>query len=146
MLSIKSRIPKTNRPGSLQPVIPLVPPKTLSAEEEKGKYVAFELKTRVGAPNGSSKYKKYVRKFEEGTPQEWIDLLRDFQEIWTQNSMNGGQDRASTVRALVSGESEVAFDTALEEARTGEDGVAQPITSDHVDAALKAVTATDFPH
>jgi hypothetical protein len=44
--------------------------------------------------------KKYVKKFEEGNPQEWIDMLRDLEEIWTQNSMTDGTDRASTVRAV----------------------------------------------
>ena len=147
MLSIKSRIPKTSKkPGSLQPVLPLVPVKLPSSEDEKSKYVTFELKTRVGAPNDSTKYKKYVRKFEEGTPQEWIDLLRDLEEIWTQNSMNGGQDRAATVRALVAGESEVAFDSALQDARTDAAGVEQPVTADFVKTALQAVTATVFPH
>ncbi len=57
--------------------------------------------TRVGQPATSTKYKKHVRKFEEGTPQQWIDVLRDMEEIWTQNSVNGGTDRASTVRAVV---------------------------------------------
>ena len=146
MLSIKSRIPKAKRAGSLQPVIPLVPIKLPTASEDKGKFVAFELKTRVGAANDSTKYKKYVRIFEEGTPQEWIDLLRDLNEIWTQNSMNGGQDRASTVRALIKGESEVAFDAAFQEARTNAAGEVAAATAEHVQTALQAVTATVFPH
>ena len=92
MLSIKSRIPKNKKAGSLQPVLPLVPVQLPTAAEEKGRFVTFELKARVGAPNDSTKYKKHVRTFEEGTPQEWIDLLRNLEEIWTQNSMNRGQD------------------------------------------------------
>jgi hypothetical protein len=44
--------------------------------------------------------KKYVKKFEEGNPQEWIDMLKDLKEIWTQNSMTGGTYRASRVRAV----------------------------------------------
>jgi hypothetical protein len=27
-------------------------------------------------------YKKYVQKFGEGSPQEWIDMLNDLEEIW----------------------------------------------------------------
>jgi hypothetical protein len=81
------------------------------------------LKTRVGQPADATRYKKYVRIFEEGSPQEWIDLLKDLDEIWTQNSMSGGTDRAATVRSLVKGESAVAFEAALQEARmTPEDG------------------------
>ena len=82
MLSIKHRIPKVaKKPGSLQPILPLVPVKLSTTEEDKSKFVTFELKARVGAPANSTKYKKYVRKFEEGTPQEWIDLLCDVQEV-----------------------------------------------------------------
>jgi hypothetical protein len=56
-------------------------------------FLSFELMARVGQPAISTKYKKQVRKFEEGTPQQqWIDLLRNLQEIWTQNSVNGGTD------------------------------------------------------
>jgi hypothetical protein len=88
------------------------------AEDEKGMFLSFELMARVGQLATSTKYKKQVRKFEEGTPQQWIDLLCDLQEIWTQNSVNGGIDRASTVRAVVEGESITLFETSLQEART----------------------------
>ena len=73
-------------------MLPLVPAKLASKKDGKGKLVAFELKVRVGAPYGLTTYKKYLRIFEEGTPQEWIDLLCDVDEIWMQNSMNSGQD------------------------------------------------------
>ena len=134
------------KPGSLQPVLPLVPIKLPSVEEEKGKFISFELKTRVGQPEHGTKYKKFVRKFEEGSPQEWIDLLKDLDEIWTQNSMNGGQDRAATVRALLSGESETTFNAAFQEARTDAEGVEVPATVEHVKTALEAVTTSIFPH
>ena len=146
MLSIASRIPKTKRSGSLQPVLPLIPEKLPSTEDEKSHFLSFELKTRVGQPADSTKYKKYVRKFEEGTPQQWIDLQRDLEEIWTQNSINGGTDRASTVRALVRGDSATAFEAALQEERQDADGNEVPITADHVTSALHAVRAEVFPH
>jgi hypothetical protein len=146
MLSIEQRIPKHKKPGSLQPVLPLVPYKLSSMDEEKGKFISFELKTRVGQPNDGTKYKKFVRKFEEGGPQEWIELLKDLDEIWTQNSMQGGQDRAATVRALLVGESATTFNTAFLEERTDEEGVEVPATIGHVQAALEAVTTTVFPH
>jgi hypothetical protein len=90
------------------------------AEDEKGMFLSFELMARVGQPATSTKYKKQVRKFEERTPQQWIHLLLDLQEIWTQNSVNGGTDRASTVRLVVKGESITTFELSLQEARTGE--------------------------
>jgi hypothetical protein len=146
MLSINNRIPRVKKSGHLLPVLPLIPQKTTKMEEEKGRFIAFDLKTRVGQPSDATKYKKYVRKFEEGNPQEWIDMLRDLEEIWTQNSMTGGTDRASTVRALVRGESAVAFETALQDARTAEDGQISPISVENVNQALSAVTETVFPH
>jgi hypothetical protein len=115
MLSYNSRIPKfQKKAGSLQPVLLLVPLKLPSAEDEKEMFLSVELMARVGQPSTSTKYKKQARKFEEGTPQQWIDLLRDLQEIWTQNSVNGGTDRTSTVRAVVKGESITSFETSLQ--------------------------------
>ena len=144
MLSIKTRIPRKIKPGSLQPVLPLVPSKLPSANEDKGKFISFELKTRVGQPENGTNYKKFIQRFEEGSPQEWIDLSRDLEEIWTQNSMNGGQDRASTIRALLGGETETTFNVALQEAQTNAEGVELPVTAEHVKAALSAVTESIF--
>jgi hypothetical protein len=115
-------------------------------EEDKRKYIGFKLKNRVGQPSDATRYKRYVRKFEEGSPHEWIDMLKDLEEIWIQNSMTGGTDRASTVRALVRGESAVAFETSLQDARTTEDGEIVPISLYNVNKALEAVTHTVFPY
>ena len=73
-------------------------------------------------------------------------MLKDLEEIWTQNSMAGGTDRASTVRALVRGESSVAFETTLQGTRTEEGDQTSPISAEHVDEDMKAVTETVFPH
>jgi hypothetical protein len=97
------------------------------------------LKTRVGHPSDATEYKKYVRKFEEGNPQEWIDMLRDLEEIWTQNSMTRGTGKASL-------ECAIAFETALQDARTAEEGQISPISVEHGNQSLIAVTETVFPH
>jgi hypothetical protein len=73
-------------------------------------------------------------------------MLRDLEEIWTQNSMAGGTDRAYTVRALVHGESTVAFEIALQDGRTAEEGQTSQISAESVNQALNAVTETAFPH
>jgi hypothetical protein len=96
MLSMHTKIPRVQKSAHMLPVLPLLPQEV---EEEKGKFIAFDLKTRVEQPSDATKYKKYVRKFKERNPHEWIDMMRDLEEIWTQNSMTGGTDRASTVRA-----------------------------------------------
>jgi hypothetical protein len=146
MLSMNNKIPRVRKLGHLRPVLPLIPQKTTKMEVEKVKFMALDLKTRVGQPSDATKYKKYVRKFEEGNPQEWIDMLRDLEQIWTRNSMTGCTDRASTVQALVCGESAVAFETALQDARTAEEGQISPISVEHVSQSLNAVTKTVFPH
>jgi hypothetical protein len=61
MLSINNRIPRVKKSGHLLPALPLM-------EEEKGKFIAFDLKTRVEQPSDATKYKKYIRKFKEGNP------------------------------------------------------------------------------
>ena len=57
-----------------KPIIPLLlesfDPKTI----DKSKYISMDLKIRHNGPNTST-YKKYIKKFEEGTPQEFIELL-----------------------------------------------------------------------
>ena len=139
MRSIASRIPK-KKSGSLQPVLPLVPEKLPTKEDDKSIFLTFELKTQEGQPDGATKYKKSVRKFEEGSPQQWIDLIKDLQEIWKQNSIKEGSDRAATVRSLVKGESATAFETALEEASATNEGDEEGIISeDNVIVALNAV-------
>ena len=132
--------------GTITPVLPLANPASDKDANDKSKYIAFHLKTRVGQPTDGTKYKKSVRKFEEDEPHHWITLLRDLDEVWTQNSMNGGTDRASTVRACVQGESLVSFETALEMARMQADGTQAPTSPDHVNTALRAVTESVFPH
>jgi hypothetical protein len=72
-------------------------------------------------------------------------MLKDLEEIWIQSFMTGGTDRASTVRALVRGKSAVAFETALQDARVTAQGETVPISSDHAQEALEAVTGTVFP-
>ena len=81
MLSMNAKIPRANKSGHLLPVLPLIPLKTTKMKEEKGNFIAFDLKTRVGQPLDATKFKKYVKKFEEGNPQEWINMLRDLEEI-----------------------------------------------------------------
>jgi hypothetical protein len=160
---LSARIPKKNpAPKTLKPVLPLIIKKSESVEDDKSRFITIELWAQVDALASSATYKKYIKKFEGGSAQEWIDLQRDIQEIWTQNSITRGTDRASTARALlrgesltsfealVRGESLTSFEASLEEAKRNEvDGVASAplaIESEVVDTALTAATTTVFPH
>ena len=104
---------KTKNP-TFQPILPLVRVKLASDEADKSKFISFELKVRAGTGAGTPSYKKFMRTFEEGTPQEWMDVLTGLKEIWKQNSVNGPTDRAATIAAILKGDSRIAFDTALE--------------------------------
>ena len=97
------------------------------------------------AGNGT-KYKKAVRKFKEGTLQQWVDLVKDLKEIWKQNGIEEGSDRVATIRSLVKGESGTAFETALDDLKTSEGDKEETITKEYVESALKAVAMTVFPH
>jgi hypothetical protein len=149
---LSARIPKkTPVPNTLRPVLPLIAEKSTTVEDDKTRFITIDLRARVNAPTGSATYKKYIRKFEEGTTQEWIDLQRDIQEIRAQNTITGGTYRASTARALLRGESLTNFEASLEEARRNdnddeEDGAPLPIDAAMADAALTAVTTTVFKH
>jgi hypothetical protein len=137
------------KPSPLQPVLPLLPEVLPTKDQDKAKFISFELKSRAGQPAGSTTYKKFVCVFEEGTPQQWIDLIRDVEEIWTQNTVNGPTDRTSTIRALLKGESLTAFYTALEDVRVDPDPNVQalvPLTLDHIGQAMDSIATAVFPH
>jgi predicted transcriptional regulator len=52
----------------------------------------------MAKPLNPTRYKKFIQKFEEGSSQELIDMLKDLSEIWMFNYMTGDTIRASMVR------------------------------------------------
>ena len=132
------------------PIIPLTKLKTTD-DADKSKYITFELKVSAGSGRGQPSYKKHVETFEEGTPQEWMDVLTGLREIWKQNSVKEPTDRAATVAAILKGDSRTAFDAAMEEIRVNpnhEDTEGHEVldmTLEHVELALRAVTEIVFP-
>lgn len=66
------------------------------------------MELRSGA-SGSGNYKKYLPLFDEGTPQEWIDIQKDFQELWTQNGMKTPADKMAIIKAVLRGETLTTF-------------------------------------
>src|SRR6056300_39520 len=148
MLTAHSKMSRTpaSKPGCY-PILPLIPEK-LSVEDEKDrlKYLKFHLKSRAGAPENSTKYKKSVRIFEEGTPQEWIELMVAVEEIWKQNIISGGADRVANLQSLIRGQSKVTFEVSLDEARMDAQGAHETICDTHITTALNAVANTIFPY
>jgi hypothetical protein len=118
-------------------------------DQDKAKFISFELKSCAGQLAGSTTYKEFVRVFEEGTPQQWIDLIHDAEEIWMQNSVNGPLDRTSMIHPLLKGKSLTAFDTALEDVRVAPGPNVQalvPLTLDHIGDTMDQVATAVFPH
>jgi hypothetical protein len=83
MLSLQIKIPRIKKNGHLLPILPFIPQKKISMVEEKGKYIVFSLRTRVGQLSDETKDKKDVGKFEEVSLKEWIDMMSDLDKIWT---------------------------------------------------------------
>ena len=135
---------------ALQPVIPLVVESKSEEDNDKSKFITVELKARAGTPADAAKCKKNMCTFEEGTPQEWVNLIMDAKEIWTQNSINGMTDRASAFCSILKGESLTAFDAVLDEVhrKPGAEAGAPlpPISEQHLDEATNAVAQEVFPH
>ena len=142
MKIVEATIPKKG--VKIVPCIPLQDNEVIDVD--KTSLVSFSLKIR---PNGSndSVYKKTVRRFSEGSPRVWIQTIQDINEIWNQNKVQGGSDRAATVRTILRDDALAVFEAALEAAEEGEE-VAEgtPLTPEKVDKALKAVSFSVFPH
>jgi hypothetical protein len=130
-------------------VLPLLPEVLPTKDQDKSKFINFELKSRAGQPVSSMTYKKFMGVFEEGSPQQWIDLIWDLEEIWTQKSVNGPSDHRLTIRALLKGKSLTAFKTALEDVRVDPDpnfNALQALTIKHIGRAMDQVSNAVFPH
>ena len=141
---------KSNKASPIQPILPLIRTSHEKDDEDKSRYITFEIKARAGAPAASQSYKKAMRLFEEGTPEEWMEVLSGVKDLWRQNSITGPADCSAIINAIVKGDSWTAFELALEEARMDPNpdniGEPLPLTVKHIETALEAVTATIFPH
>ena len=135
-------IPRNNQ--ILRPCIPLID--TTPIDVERTQMISYTLKIRPGGANDHT-YKKTVRLFSEGSVTQWIDTIRDFQEIWKQNSVNGPHDRAAIIRTILRDEPLTHFISSLEEQREneGEEELLE-MTLDMVDNAVAAVSGAIFPH
>ena len=147
MLAASRKAFKKGQRSHLRPILPLVPEREMFSEVEdqvKNQFITMELKSKAGDKDSNSQtYKKYVKKFDEGSCQDFIDFLEDIEEVWRQNSMTDPKDKLGVVRAVLKGESRVAFDASLSDQTDQE---SKAVTNDMVDKAIKAVGATVFPH
>lgn len=148
-MSLMFHAHKSNRgaskPSFIQPILPLIPEKPdIDLKVHKDKFIQMELKSRAGATGANaSTHKKHIRLFEEGSPQEFIDMLDAVTEIWEQNKITSAPNQSAIVRTILQGESKACHDVAVDDnkAAPGND-----VTDADIQAGLDAVALTVFPH
>ena len=104
---------KLNENGAV-PIIPLVIKKEEEENYDKTKFITLELKSKVGNQFPTT-YKKAIKRFEEGTPHEFITLIHDLQEIFIHNKTTAAIQRDAVIQNLLLGELLDTYRTALEE-------------------------------
>lgn len=135
----------SSKNAELQPIISLVQESLPSIKEDKTKWIQLDLKVKAGSGTSAPSYKKNIRVFEDGTPQQWIYFHHDLAEIWRQNAVNGANDRVAIISAILKNSSLTAFEVALNDARQQGDGELAATTNEHVESALAEVATTIFP-
>jgi hypothetical protein len=131
------------------PVIPLLPTKLLLDElKDKAAYILFTLQVSKGLAPGTPTYRKSIRTFEEGDPQQWMEVITRLKEIWAQNSITVRTYMSNTAMAILKGDSLTPYEAAMEDNRTDPDdkSLMVPMTEQHIDNALLAVTNQIFPY
>jgi hypothetical protein len=130
-------------------VIPLLPTKLLSDElKDKAAYITFTLQVSKGSGPGTPTYRKSIRTFEEGDPQQWMEVITGLKEILAQNLITVPMDMSNTQMAILKGDSLTLYETAMEDNRTTLDdkSLMVPMTEQHIDDALLAATNQIFPY
>lgn len=152
--NMEARIPFKKK-GQMQPCIGLY----TAPVESIPKTELLEIPCRITATNRAANaptYKTTLRRFNEGTPEQWIALLTALDEIWTQNQVTTASDRLALVRAVLREESLAQFEASLivqqttpTDNATNENAVEEeplPLTIEFIDVALKEVAENVFPH
>jgi hypothetical protein len=128
-------------------VIPLLPMKlSLDELKDKAAYILFTLQVSKDSAPGTPTYRKSIRTFEEGDPQQWMEAITGLKEIWAQNSITVPTDMSNTAVAILKGDSLTSYEAAMEDNRTNPDdkSLMVPMTEQHIDNALLAVTNQIF--
>jgi hypothetical protein len=131
------------------PVIPLLPTQLLSDElKDKLAYITFMLQVSKGSGPGTPTYRKSIRTFDKGDPQQWMEVITKLKKNWAQNSITVLTDMPNTAVALLKGDSLTSYEAAMEDNRTDPDdeSLMVPMTEQHIDNALLAVTNQIFPY
>ena len=133
----------SNQPSFLHSCIPLEDQDPIDVDRTQ--LITYTLKIR---PNGANDhtYKKALKLFSTGSVTDWIETVKDINEVWTQNSVGGPHDRAAIVKTILRDEALSHFEVALEVLRQGPNGERLEFTADLVNKALEYVSLAIFPH
>jgi hypothetical protein len=61
----------------------------------------FMLQVSKGLGPGTPTYRKSIMTFEEGDPQQWMEVITGLKEIWAQNSIMELTDMSNTTVAIL---------------------------------------------
>jgi hypothetical protein len=87
-------------------IIPLLPTKlSLDKLKDQAAYITFTLQVSKGSAPGTLTYRKGIRTFEEGDPQQWMEVITGLKKIWAQNLITAPTDMSNTAVALLKGDS-----------------------------------------
>jgi hypothetical protein len=134
------------------PIFPLLLTKLLLDElKDKAVYISFTLQVSKGSAPGTPAYRKSIRTFEEGDPQQQMEVITGLKEIWAQNLITVPTDMLNTAVAILKGDSLTSYEAAMEDNCTDPDdeSLMVPMTEQHIDDALDALLAVTnqiFPY
>jgi hypothetical protein len=116
--------------------------------KDKAAYITFTLQVSKGSGPGTPTYRKSISTFEEGDPQQWMEVITGLKEIWAQNSITEPTDMSNTAMAILKGDSLTSYETAMEDNHTNpeDESLLVPMMEQHIDNALLAVTNQIFPY
>jgi hypothetical protein len=137
----------TKKSPKFLPVILLLPTKlSLDELKDKAAYITFRLRVSKGSAPGTPTYRKSIRTFEEGDPQQWMEVITGLKEIWAQNLITAPTDMSNTVVVLLRGDSLTSYEAAMEDNHTNseDESLMVTMTEQHIEDTLPAVTNQIF--
>jgi hypothetical protein len=75
----------------------------------------YTLRVSKGLAPGTPTYRKSTRTFEEGDPQQWMEVITGLKEIWAQNSITAPTDMSNITVAILKGDSLTSYEAAMED-------------------------------
>ena len=120
--------------------------------ESKIDCIKFTLKVKATATGTNlEKYQLYVKRFDKGSPREYITMQIALAEIHLQNSVMSATDHVATVRTILKGETTATYNAKIfklcqQTDNNGQDIEPASLTTVHVKEGLKEVVKTVLSH